>query len=56
MGDDISRRRYRLIFAVGAALPLDVQRANRTWDLARALFGAAWLALLAQVYLGYLPA
>jgi 4-hydroxybenzoate polyprenyltransferase len=45
-----------LILALGAALPLDPARANRTWDLVRALFGTAWLALLAQVYLGYLPA
>jgi len=39
---------------VAAVLPLTPERADRTWDLCRLLFGAVWAALLAQVYFGYL--
>jgi 4-hydroxybenzoate polyprenyltransferase len=39
---------------VAAVLPLTPERADRTWDLCRLLFGAVWASLLAQVYLGQL--
>ncbi len=35
-------------------LPLTPERADRTWDLCRLLFGAVWAAMLAQVYLHHL--
>ena len=35
-------------------LPLSPERAARTWDMARVVSGSVWLALMAQVYLGYL--
>jgi len=39
---------------IAAVLPLTPERADRTWDLCRLLFGAVWAALLAQVYFGHL--
>jgi len=38
---------YALV--LGVVLPLDPERASRSWDLARGLFGAVWLALLVGV-------
>lgn len=43
-----------LALALGALLPLSPERAPRTWDMARIVSGSVWLALMAQVYLGYL--
>lgn len=40
--------------AVAVVLPLSPQRAERSWDRARLLFGAVWLGLLVQVYLGHI--
>jgi 4-hydroxybenzoate polyprenyltransferase len=39
-----------LLLAV--TLPLTPERADRTWDLCRGLFGVVWGGVLAQVYLG----
>ncbi|MCK5798461.1 MAG: UbiA family prenyltransferase [Deltaproteobacteria bacterium] len=41
-----------LAFILGVFFPLDVARAERTWDYARLLFGMVWLALVVQIYLG----
>lgn len=41
-----------LVLLVAVALPLTPERADRTWDLCRILFGLAWVAILALVWLG----
>jgi 4-hydroxybenzoate polyprenyltransferase len=40
------------VLLLTALLPLTPERADRTWDLCRVLFGVVWVALLALVYLG----
>jgi 4-hydroxybenzoate polyprenyltransferase len=42
-------------FALAALLPLEPSTARRSWDLARVIFGLAWLGILATIYFGYLP-
>lgn len=41
-----------LVLLVAVALPLTPERADRTWDLCRILFGLTWVAILALVWLG----
>jgi 4-hydroxybenzoate polyprenyltransferase len=43
-----------LALLAATPLPLTPERASRSWDLARVVTGSVWLALMAQVYLGYL--
>jgi 4-hydroxybenzoate polyprenyltransferase len=43
-----------LALVLAAPLPLTPERASRSWDLARLVTGSVWLALMAQLYLGYL--
>jgi 4-hydroxybenzoate polyprenyltransferase len=41
-----------LALLLAAALPLTPERADRTWDLCRLLFGLVWVAILALLWLG----
>jgi len=41
-----------VILLAALLFPLTPERADRTWDLCRVLFGAVWFGVLVQVYLG----
>ena len=43
-----------LLMLPAALFPLTPARAARTWDWCRLLFGVVWIALLAQVWLGWI--
>lgn len=43
-----------LALLAATPLPLTPQHAARSWDLARMVTGTVWLALMVQIYLGYL--
>jgi 4-hydroxybenzoate polyprenyltransferase len=42
-------------FLLGALLPLQQERAARSWDLARLLFGAVWVGILVEEWSGWGP-
>ena len=41
-----------LLFLAALFFPLTPAQADRTWDLCRLLFGAIWMGVLVQVYVG----
>ena len=43
-----------LAFLAALLFPLTPEKADRTWDLCRLLFGGIWFGVLAQVYMGWL--
>ena len=43
-----------LAFLAALLFPLTPNKADRTWDLCRLLFGGIWLGVLVQTYLGWL--
>jgi 4-hydroxybenzoate polyprenyltransferase len=47
----VLRQPIGLLLILGAAIPLDEERAAASWDWYRALFGVVWLAVCALVFL-----